>query len=95
MSGNINSIRTGVQQKSQQIPAIQPQNGAAVRMKVANRFQTERKALSRFQIGQQDQVVDFSRLSSPFVNGADFARNDEARGFLCPECAAKEDARKR
>lgn len=57
MGGDEFGLWAGLQGQLQQIPAVQPQNGAAVRVDVADGLQPDGQFFRRFQAGEEDQVV--------------------------------------
>ena len=60
MGGDKLRLRTGIQRQLQQVPAIQPQNGAAVGADIAHRLQAGGQLLCRLQGGEENQVVDLA-----------------------------------
>ena len=61
-----------------EVPGIKAQNGSAVRGYVSDSVQTFIKLIEGLKIGHQDQVVELSGLSVPFVNTANFSGEEES-----------------
>ena len=79
MGGNVNGLRAAFQHNFQQIPAVQPQDGPAVAVQIADGLQPVGKPLRRVQPRQNDHMMHLPGFPVPFINGADFACNHEAR----------------
>ena len=80
--GNKDGLRACVEDDLNQVAAVQPQNGPAVGMDIADDFQPAGELLGRLQGGQQNQVVHLTGFAVPFIDGTDFAGNDEADFFF-------------
>ncbi len=71
MGGDKYGLRAHVQGDLQQVPTVQPQNGPAVRVQVADGLQPAGQHFGVLQTGQKDQVVDLADLSVLFIYGTD------------------------
>ena len=71
MRRNIDRPGAQLQQDFQQVLAVQPQNGAAVRVNIPNGLQLAGDQLRLFQAGEQNQAVHLSDPAMLFINGAD------------------------
>ena len=72
MGGDELRLRTGFQRQLQQVPAVQAQNGSAVRVDVPDGGQAGGQLVRRFERPQQDQVA-------ALVNRADLSGDGKAR----------------
>ena len=80
MGGDEFGLWAGLQGQLQQIPAVQPQNGAAVRVDVADGLQPDGQFFRRFQAGEEDQVVHLPRPPVALVDAADLPGDHETGG---------------
>ena len=77
--GNENDIRAALRRDFQKIPAIQPQDGVAVRMKVADLLQALWKGLRFGKAWHQQYVMYFTNAAVFLIDRADFARKEKSR----------------
>ena len=80
MGGNKLCFRACLQGELQQVPAVQPKDGPAVRMNIANGFQPGRELVCGLQAGQQNDIVHLAGLSATLINRAYLTRHHKARG---------------
>ena len=69
----------------EQIPGIQAQDGSAVGSDIPHPLETLVQPEGGSKVGEQDQIVNFSSLSTSFVDTADFAGEQEACRCLARE----------
>ena len=81
MGGDELRVGADLQRQLQQVPAVQPQNGTAVGVDVADGLQPGGQLVRRLQGREQNDVVDLPGLSVLFVDGADLAGDDEPGRF--------------
>ena len=85
--GNKQRLGAGLEGHVEEVLAVQPQNGPAVGMQVADGFEPLAQTLGALKIGKKDKVVHLPRPAVLFVNRTDFTRNNECNptggpGFL-------------
>ena len=81
VGGNQLRVRTGLQGQLQQVPAVQTQDGTAIRADIPHRLQPGRHLVRRLQAGEEYQMVDFPGLAVPLVNAADLPGDEKPGGF--------------
>ena len=79
---NIDGIRACLQCYGQKIVTVQSQDGASVRMYVADGFQPPGKHFGCFQAGQEDKAVYLAHTAVFLVNGADFPADNKTGAAL-------------
>ena len=94
MGGDIHRLRACVQHRFQQIPAVHAQNGPAVAVEIAHRFQPMSHIFRIRKGWQQKHMMYLPGLAVLFIDGADFpgqhkqrrrrGRPGQATGFLQP-----------
>ena len=77
--GDEHGLRAGLQRHFQKIPAIQPEDGAAVGVEVADALKARGRALRRRKRRHEDDVVHLARAPVPLVDGTDLGAEHKAR----------------
>ena len=74
MGGDKNRPGAAIQRDFQQRAAVQPQDGAAVAVQIANGLQPPGQGLRFLQAGQQNHMVYLAGFAILLIDGADFPR---------------------
>ena len=77
--GDEHGFGAGLQCHLQKIPAIQPEDGAAVGMEVADALKARGQTLRRRKGRHENDVVHFARAPVPLVDGTDLGAEHKAR----------------
>ena len=72
-------IPAGIQRQLEQVAAVQPEDGAAVRPDVADCLEPRGELVRRLEAGQEDHVMYLARLAVALIDRADLARDYKAR----------------
>src|SRR5262245_46873916 len=78
MGGHEEHVWTDVQAYSEQVMAIEPQDGPPVRLEIPDGSQAAIEHVSIRQIGEHDQVVHFARAAMLLIDRADLHREQKA-----------------